>query len=73
MDVIRVEMGGRTWTFPADARGARLAGRSLIDAADDQAEDDDDERAARGDRPAPLVEALDRLIERRTHAPLAQG
>lgn len=68
MESIRVEMGGRLWTFPADARGVRMAGRTLIDAADDAADD----RAARPDVAATLVEALDRLIERRIQA-VAQG
>ncbi len=71
MQGIRVEMGGRSWTFPADARGLRHAGRTLIDAADDAAGGDD--RAARVEVPAPLVEALDRLVERRIQLLLSQG
>lgn len=66
---IRVEIGDRLWEFPADERGLRLAGRTLIDASDDLAGDDG---TARVEFPAPLVEALERLVERRAYA-LAQG
>lgn len=67
MQAIRLEIGGRVWTFPADERGARLAGRTLIDAADEE-----HGRAARAEAPAPLAEAVDRLVERRSYV-LSQG
>lgn len=68
MDMIRVEIGGRAWVFPADERGLRLAGRTLIDASDGLAEVE----PARVEFPALLVEALERVLERRFYAP-AQG